>query len=198
MYFFIKNRIWQNEKYRFLIIGAYNTGFGYFCFIVLYHLYGHQLHYLVIAVLSHLIAVANAFTSQRVLVFRASGSIVWEFVRFNITSLGTLAFGMAGVVFLVEQAKLSVVVSQTLITGLNVIISYFAHKHFTFKPSRLLSSTALPHNDHHPTVRYQRWKRMLLAFLLLVLLQFLCLFTDSLACYLPKSLAPFAKGGDRM
>lgn len=129
----LKAHIWGNERHRFLIVGAYNTGFGYLIFVFLYEAFGKSLHYLVIVFLSHIIAVTNAFLAQRRLVFRTKGSVFAEFVRFNVTTIGTLLIGLTGMTLLVEQFKLPVLLAQALVTGVTVVASYFAHKYFTFK-----------------------------------------------------------------
>jgi len=129
--------IWVNQHHRFLIVGAYNTGFGYLSFVALYALLGSYIHYLVIVVLSHVLAVSNAFMTQRMLVFRGKGSVLAEFIRFNITTVGTLLLGLVGMAILVEQAKLHVYLAQAMVTSTTVIVTYFAHKHFTFKKHNL-------------------------------------------------------------
>ena len=83
-----------SEKFRFLVIGVYNTGFGYLSFLVLVLLLADHLHYLIILLISHFLAVSNAFIGHRWLVFRSTGPLFKEFARFNASYLGLLAFNM--------------------------------------------------------------------------------------------------------
>ncbi len=138
-----KKFIWNIEHYRFLIVGAYNTAFGYLTFVILYQTLGDKLHYLILVVISHIIAVTNAFISQKHLVFRTNGSVFFEFIRFNITTLGTLLLSLAGMSLLVGQFKTKVLVAQALVTVISVMVSYFAHKNFTFKKHKLSLNQSL-------------------------------------------------------
>jgi len=123
----------SSERIRFLIIGGYNTLFGYFSFAALYFLLWPTIHYLVIMVVSHLLSVVNAFVGHRWLVFRSRGPLLLEFLRFNLSFLGLLGFGMVAMPFLVEMVGMRVLIAQALLTTVVVVSSYFAHRHFSFK-----------------------------------------------------------------
>ena len=51
---------------------GYNTGFGYVVFSALYLLFGNRVHYLLIGLAAHLVAVVNAFWIHRRFVFRSN------------------------------------------------------------------------------------------------------------------------------
>lgn len=122
-----------NEKHRFLLAGIYNTGFGYASFAALYAMFGQSVHYLLLALAAHPIAVTNAFLTHRFFVFRSKGDFWPEYLRFNLTYVGTLLIGMTGLLLLVEIFKLHPLVAQVIIIAVTVCSSYFAHKHFTFR-----------------------------------------------------------------
>ena len=124
--------IWASERFRFLAVGAYNTVFGYAVFAVAYTFLHEQLHYLVIAVIGHVIAVINAFFAHRILVFRASGNMLPDFVRFNVTTIGAAAFGLAGLAILVDFGGIHPLLAQAVVLAVTVIITYIVHKRYTF------------------------------------------------------------------
>ena len=124
--------IWDNERFRFLAVGAYNTVFGYVAFAVLYTWLHARMHYLVIAVVAHAIAVVNAFFAHRILVFRAQGNLLPDFVRFNITTLGSTVIGLAGLALLVDFGGIHPLLAQGLVLAVTVVITYVAHKLYTF------------------------------------------------------------------
>ena len=124
--------IWDSEKFRFLAVGAYNTLFGYVAFAVLYTSLHERLHYLVIAVIAHVIAVINAFFAHRTLVFRAHGNLLGDFARFNITTLGSTAIGLAGLAVLVDFGGIHPLLAQAIVLSVTVVITYVAHKLYTF------------------------------------------------------------------
>jgi len=124
--------IWDNERVRFLAVGAYNTLFGYAAFVVLYTWLHETMHYLAIAVIGQVIAVINAFFAHRILVFRARGNLLADFVRFNITTLGSTAIGLAGLAVLVDLGGVHPLLAQGVVLAVTVVITYVAHKLFTF------------------------------------------------------------------
>jgi putative flippase GtrA len=125
--------IWDSERFRFLAVGAYNTLFGYVAFVLLYTWLHERMHYLVIAVIAHVIAVINAFFAHRILVFRARGNLLPDFVRFNVTTLGSTAIGLAGLALLVDLGGIHPLLAQGMVMAVTVIITYVAHKRFTFR-----------------------------------------------------------------
>ena len=124
--------IWESERFRFLAVGADNTLFGYIAFALLYTWLHESMHYLVIAVIGHVIAVINAFFAHRILVFRTRGNLLPEFVRFNVTTVGSTAIGLAGLALLVDFAGIHPLLAQGIVLAVTVVITYVAHKRFTF------------------------------------------------------------------
>jgi putative flippase GtrA len=126
-------RLWQDSrKLRFLIVGGWNTLFGYLSFYVLYLLAAEHLHYLIIAVIAHFVAVTQSYVMQRRLVFRSDAPVPGEFLRFNASLIGTLLFGLLAIYLLVEAAALSPLVAQAIVILTSVILSYVLHSRLSF------------------------------------------------------------------
>lgn len=129
-------RLWQDgRKLRFLIVGGWNTLFGYLSFYVLYLLAAERLHYLVVAVIAHFVAVTQSYVMQRRLVFRSAAPVTGEFLRFNASHVGTLLFGLLAMYVLVEAATLSPLVAQAIVILTSVILSYVLHSRVSFAPT---------------------------------------------------------------
>lgn len=124
-----------NEQMRFLAVGAFNTGFGYLAFAGLYVMLKTWLYYLVIAVLSHALSVIVAFYCHRHLVFRSAAPWFPEFVRYNVSLAGVLSGSLAGLYVCVSLLGMNPLLGQALVTATAVIVSYFAHRHFSFRRS---------------------------------------------------------------
>ena len=124
--------IWDSERFRFLAVGAYNTLFGDAAFAVLYTWLHEAMHYLAIAVIGQVIAVISAFFAHRILVFRARGNLLADFVRFNITTLGAAFIGLAGLAVLVDLGGVHPLLAQGIVLAVTVVITYVAHKLYTF------------------------------------------------------------------
>lgn len=122
-----------SQKFRFLVVGGWNTVFGYLVFVVLYGLLAAYAHYLVIATAAHFLAVIQSFVSQRRLVFHAAGRWLPQYLRFNAASLAALFGSLALLSMLVETVGLDVLVAQAVTTAASVAVSYLLHKHFSFK-----------------------------------------------------------------
>ncbi len=120
-------------KLRFLLAGGYNTVFGYLVFSGMYLLFGRWIHYLVIGVLAHFIAVISAFVVHRHLVFRAADAWRRSFIRFNLSQLVALGFGMSCLYSLVTWGHLSPLVAQAIVVAASVLLTYALHRHFSFR-----------------------------------------------------------------
>lgn len=134
---FKPRQLWRNhQKIRYLTIGAWNTAAGFGIFALLYLALGQHFGYLIVAILSHLLAVTQSFVTQRRFVFRSTGNLQAEYIRFHLTHLGSLAIGLGMLSLMVEVFHLSPLIAQGIITVLVVIFSYFVHQHFTFRKAK--------------------------------------------------------------
>lgn len=128
-------KAWNNEKFRYLLIGAYNTFFGYGVFALLWVLWGHSLHYIVVLALSHVIAVTNAFFGYRILVFRKQREVWGDFAKFNMVYLGAFAFNVLALPVLIEKVGFHPLFAQALLVIVTVVASYVFHRRFSFRLS---------------------------------------------------------------
>ncbi|MBI1753950.1 MAG: GtrA family protein [Acidobacteria bacterium] len=123
----------QHERLRFIVIGVYNTAFGYVAFAATYLLLHRRMHYLGILVLVHLVAVSNAFLGHKYLTFQVRGNLLKDYLRFNLAYLGVLAVGLIGLPFLVEVCRLHPLAGQAILNLLTILSSYLLHKHLSFR-----------------------------------------------------------------
>jgi putative flippase GtrA len=132
MILMLKN-LWNNQKIRYLIIGGYNTAFGYGCFALLWWIFDTKLHYIILLTISHILSVINAYLGYRLLVFKTKGKWLKEFIKFNLVYLGSFAINLLALPILIENFKLHPLFAQALIIGTTVITSYVLHNKVTFK-----------------------------------------------------------------
>lgn len=121
-----------SEHVWFLIVGAYNTAFGFAVFAAV-HLLFPGIPYLVVLLIAHVISVLNAFWAYRVLVFKVRGHVWRDLARFWTVYLGALAVNAALLPLLVEVAGLDVLVAQALVVFVTALGSYVGHKRFSFQ-----------------------------------------------------------------
>ena len=123
----------RREQVLYLMIGAWNTVFGYLIWALFQYLLHDYIYYLVILVLAWFPAVLNAYIGYRVVVFRSKGSVWRELPRFSLVYVGTLVVSLIGLPILLRVLPFSIYVTQALFTAAMVVASYLAHKFFSFK-----------------------------------------------------------------
>lgn len=120
------------EKVQYLVVGAYNTVFGYVVWAVLYGLLAGVLGYAPVLVISYAIAIANAYVLYRFVVFRSHGRVWRELPRFSTVYLTTMVVNLIVFPLAVHRIPLSPYAIQALFTLAVVAASYLAHKRFSF------------------------------------------------------------------
>src|SRR5664280_1892777 len=122
----------RREQLLYLVVGGWNTVFGYAVWALLQYLLGDHLHYLVVVVLSWPIAVLNAYLGYRYVVFRSRASVFRELPRFSLVYILTLLVNLAVLPIALRVTPFNIYVVQALFTGVMVICSYLAHKYYSF------------------------------------------------------------------
>ena len=123
----------REQGLRFLLVGAFNTAFGFLLFAVMLHLAGDSVHYLVVLVLAMIIAVLVAFTAYRAFVFWVRGHVLRDLGRFSLVYVGVLAANVIALPLLVEVAGLPVLTAQALIVAGTVVANFLLHRSFSFR-----------------------------------------------------------------
>jgi putative flippase GtrA len=70
---------------------------------------------------------------HRRFVFRVQGNVLVDLMRFETVYLGALVINAVLLPLLVEVGGLPVIPSQFLIVGVTAVISFFGHRHFSFR-----------------------------------------------------------------
>jgi putative flippase GtrA len=123
----------KNDKIAFVIVGAANTAIGFFWFILFELTVGQVAGYMVSLILAHVAAVLCAFVLYRTLVFRVTGHVVRDLVRFELVYLSALAVNAVLLPISVEVVGIPPIPSQFLIVFVTAVMSYVGHKHFSFR-----------------------------------------------------------------
>lgn len=137
----------HREQVLYLVVGGWNTLFGYLVWALLQLLLGDVLPYLAVIVLAWPIAVLNAYLCYRYLVFRSRGPVLRELPRFSIVYLLTLAANLAVLPVALEVLPFNIYVVQALFTGVVVVCSYLAHRYYSFGRARPGDATDSPRYD---------------------------------------------------
>jgi putative flippase GtrA len=130
----------RDQQVAFLLVGATNTAVGFLVFVGFDRLYaavapawGSVLHNTVTLACSHVVSVIIAFVLYRTLVFRVTGHLWRDLARFESVYLVSLAVNWLLLNLLTVVIGLSVIVAQALVVAVIAMVSYFGHKHFSFR-----------------------------------------------------------------
>jgi putative flippase GtrA len=122
----------RREQLLYLVVGGWNTVFGYAAWAFLQYLLGTYVHYFVVLLLAWPINVLNAYLGYRYVVFRSRASVFRELPRFSLVYLLTLLVNLALLPIALRVTPFNIYVVQALFTGVVVICSYLAHKYYSF------------------------------------------------------------------
>lgn len=136
----LSRRILADERVRFLAVGGFNTAFGFAIFVLADLSLGRAIRdagspvWASIASLltSQIIASIPAFYLYRRLVFKVSGNVVRDFLRFQSVYIVPVSLNLFALPFLVWLG-MNAILAQALIVCVNVVINYVGHKYFSFK-----------------------------------------------------------------
>lgn len=120
----------SDQRTRFLFVGGINTLVGYLLFVAAYAILPGS--YLTAFVISYAAALFSGFILQKILVFRVSGKLILDFLRYTSVQLVAFFLNLA-ILPLVVRLLGNVLVSQAISLTITLILSYFAHRYFTFR-----------------------------------------------------------------
>jgi putative flippase GtrA len=118
---------------RYLLVGLFNTVFGYAFFVLLEITSGHVIPYMVVLLIAQVVSTFVAYVLYRYLVFKVRSRFWRDLVRFSLVYAGAFAVNLVLLPVMVSGFGWNVLVSQALIVGGTVIASFFAHRNFSFR-----------------------------------------------------------------
>ena len=143
-------QLWQAIRY--LLVGSFNTVFGYSLFVGFNYLfrgfgvYGSELA----SLLSNIIAITVAFLGYKWFVFRTRGYYLREWLRCLSVYGGSMLFTLAALPPLtlllrhrLGHAQLASNIAAAMLAVVTVVASYFGHKYFSFRRGRPAADPAL-------------------------------------------------------
>jgi putative flippase GtrA len=150
----------HGDKLRYLVVGVWNTVFGYGLFVVLLALFGGPVkalgvsigssagalltnnYYLALSVVAWVLAVPQSTIAMKYLVFRSHGRLLHEVGRAYLVYLPAQLIGMGLLKLTVDLLGLSPQAGQAATILVTTIFSYFGHKYFTFGAKHVIEVDA--------------------------------------------------------
>jgi putative flippase GtrA len=127
---------------RYLLVGGFNTAFGYSLFALLNWSFTSlgSYSYMYAAVLSNLIAITVAFLGYKWFVFKTRGNYLREWVRCLGVYGSSVAIGLVGLPILVtilrshlQRPAQAPYLAAAILTVITVIFSFLGHKNISFQ-----------------------------------------------------------------
>jgi len=114
---------------KFTLVGILNAvvGYGIFFLLVSY------VNYIFALIISHIIGVIHSYIWNRYWVFKSKKSAVVEFIKFESIYLISLILNIILLVILVQYFFISPRIAQLGVIILITFISYFGHRHWSFR-----------------------------------------------------------------
>nr|WP_109209922.1 GtrA family protein [Microbacterium ureisolvens] len=130
-------RVVHDEKVRFLAVGGTNTVVGFLLFAAFESWIFRDVPYgyLISLVLSYAIAIVLAFFLYRRFVFRVSGNVVTDFVRFVSVYALSIGINFLALPALVEIGGVPPIIAQAVVLVCTTVVSFVGHKFFSFRRS---------------------------------------------------------------
>jgi len=122
----------HREKIDYLIVGLWNTIFGFVAFAALYYLFSAYINYIILLLISAVLSVSNAYIGYKIFVFKTKGNYLKEYLRFYAVYGVSIILNVVLLFLTVEFFKINPVIAQAVVMWLTVVISYLGHKHFSF------------------------------------------------------------------
>jgi putative flippase GtrA len=131
----------HHVKLKFLIVGFWNTIFGYLVFIGFDSLFTPLFSkpyaaYMSAAVLSNILAIINAYIFHKYITFKSEIKgigVLFEFFRFSTTYLITFCLSLVLLPFFVEITHMTPKIAAAFVILCCTVISYLGHSRFSFR-----------------------------------------------------------------
>lgn len=122
-----------SQVVRYLLVGVWNTIFGYLVFVVVWQLAGARIGYGGTLVVTIVVSVLQSYATQRWLVWRSQNAVRRELPRFLAVYAASYALNFVLLWLLVDHAGVPVLVAQAVATAAVVVTSFLLLRSFTFR-----------------------------------------------------------------
>jgi putative flippase GtrA len=125
--------MFKNKQFIFFLVGGWNTLFGYFSALLIYHFTHSFLHILLIGIITNILSISMSFFTYKYFVFKTTDHWLREYFRsylvYGVISLITICILWIAVDYL----QIKFWITQGLIIPIAIVLSYLGHNRFTFK-----------------------------------------------------------------
>lgn len=125
-------KVVKDQRVAFLLVGGANTAFSTGLFIALALAFPQTPSFILLTT-SWTVSLISVFFVYRKLVFRVKGHVWLDLGRFALVNLTSLLINVSLLSLFADILGFPRIPTQLAITFLSVVISYFGHRHFSFR-----------------------------------------------------------------
>ena len=122
-----------SQKIRYLIVGCWNTLFGYLAGLLIYNWLGKNLNVIIIGVIANVLAITMAYITNKIFVFKTKGNWTKEYFKAWMLYGTTTAIGIGLLWVLVDIFEIHFWLAQGLVTIILIFTAYIGNLRFTFR-----------------------------------------------------------------
>lgn len=127
-------QLWnESAPLRYLIVGGWNFVFGYGIFALLYWAFNSRWADWFIATVATILGITMSYLTHRFITYRSHGCWWTEYLRFYVVYGGQSLLNIFLIWLLVTRLQYNAYFVQFIINVALVIVSYWAHKLYSFK-----------------------------------------------------------------
>jgi putative flippase GtrA len=125
--------MFKNKQFIFFVVGGWNTVFGYFSALLIYHFTHSFLHILLIGIITNILSISMSFFTFKYFVFKTTENWLREYFRSYIVYGVISLIGISIIWIAVDYLTMKFWIAQGLSIPITIILSYLGHNQFTFK-----------------------------------------------------------------
>lgn len=123
----------HRQKIVYLLIGGWNTLFGYGVFVLLYNAFSKFVGYAVVLTVSYVVSITNSYIGYKLFVFKTRGNFLREYLKFYVVYGGGYMLNLLMFPVFTGFIGVNPYYAQILITFIIMVASYMSHKKFSFR-----------------------------------------------------------------
>lgn len=123
----------QNQKIRYILVGGWNTAFGYIAGLIIFNSFGEVVNVIIVGLASNFLAITMSYVTNKLIVFKTAGNWISEYFRFWILYGLSTIVGIALLWIFVDYFHVKFWIAQAIVTVLLIFAAYLGNLKFTFR-----------------------------------------------------------------
>tara|TARA_B100001093_G_scaffold28052_1_gene24508 strand:- start:1010 stop:1417 length:408 start_codon:yes stop_codon:yes gene_type:complete len=132
MKIFKLNKLIDNQKIKYVLVGSYNTLFGYLTFVLIFYNFSDVASHSLLLGITHFIAVTHNFFTYKRWVFNVKENLLKNYFKFHQVCLLLYIINLILFLCFTKMMNMNIYFAQGLILVIIIILGYFMNKSYSF------------------------------------------------------------------